>query len=370
MNRKLAGALVLVVAVGGSLAWYFMAGRGGGGAGAGLLAPRAQAKLAGAIGSEKAGFLDDPELVSLLAGRYGLSLSYAKVGSIEQVQPQAIGANDFLWPSSQVAVDIFRAKNPDLKAKTEIIFNTPIVLYTWDKVDDALERAGIVRLEGGVRYVRDMPKLLDLALSGAAWSDLGLSQIYGKVNIIPTDPAYSNSGLLFAGLAADLLAGDVATEATLDKALPKLTAFFRRQGFMERSTGNLFEQFLSKGMGGYPIIVGYENQIVEYGRQNPELWAKMKGRLRILYPSPTVWSSHTLISLEGKADGLIEALRGKDAQGLAWRRHGFRPATVGVPVDAPDLAAAGIPDAIDAVAALPSAAVMERILAALAPAAP
>jgi hypothetical protein len=365
MNNKAIGIIILVLGIGGSLAWFFLAGPGASGDAAGLLAPRGQVSLNGSIGSEKAGFLDDSAVAGLLAKRFGYTVSYRKVGSIEQVQPAALAGNDFLWPSSQVALDLFREKNPDTKARSEIIFNTPIVLYTWDKVSEALEKAGIVKLDGGVRYVEDMPKLIGLVLADTKWQAIGLGQIYGKVNIIPTDPVYSNSGFLFAGLMANLLAGDVVTDASLDAVLPKVQAYFRRQGFMERSTGNLFEQFLSKGMGSYPIIVGYENQLVEYGLQNPEVWARMKDRLRILYPTPTVWSSHTLIALGKDSGGLVDALRDKDLQRLAWERHGFRPAVAGVEADPKVFAVGGVPADISSVMPLSAPGVMEKLVAGL-----
>jgi len=152
-----------------------------------------------------------------------------------------------------------------------------------------------------------------------------------KINLISTDPTKSNSGNLFAGLLANILVGgEVAQEKDLGKIIPTIKTFFERQGFMETSTGFLFEQFLNKGMGSYPMIVGYENQLIEFSLQNPEIWERVKTRLRILYPLPTVWSSHTLITLDETAHPLIKALHSPKAQSIAWQQHGFRSGVVGV----------------------------------------
>jgi hypothetical protein len=171
---------------------------------------------------------------------------------------------------------------------------------------------------------------------------------------------------MFAGLLANVLSGgQVASEATLPKVLPAVKAFFDSQGFMEQSSDAIFRQYLTRGMGDKPIIVGYEAQMIGYSREDPQRYASRKKELRTLYPRPIVWSSHPLIAVSDNGRRLLEALQDKDLQRLAWERHGFRSAT-GAENDVKAVAVAGVPETIENVIPLPSAAVMERLLQRLA----
>jgi hypothetical protein len=138
-------------------------------------------------------------------------------------------------------------------------------------------------------------------------------------------------------------------------------------GYQEHSTGILFEQYLQKGVGAYPLIVGYENQIVEFSLQNPQAWPKVKDRMRILYPVPTVWSSHPLIAQTPAAGRLIEALKDPELQRLAWEKHGFRTGLLGVQNDPGILAIEGIPAEVTKIIAMPNPRVMQRITQELGP---
>src|SRR5688572_8632388 len=60
----------------------------------------------GTIGSEKAGFLDDPAVKKLLLDRYGITADYRRTGSINLVTASP-GGQDSLWPGSQYARDLF-----------------------------------------------------------------------------------------------------------------------------------------------------------------------------------------------------------------------------------------------------------------------
>jgi hypothetical protein len=323
--------------------------------------------LKGFVGSEKANFLDNPRVRDLLISRYGIILDYSKAGSIEMLSMESTPAMDFLWPSSQVALELYREQKSGAAVKSELIFNSPIVLYSWDRVAEALIVAGIVRQEGATFWVEDFRRLLGLVLEGKAWSELGLAELYGKVSLVSTDPARSNSGNMFAGLAANILHGEVVDAQSLETVLPKLGELFARMGYQEHSTGILFEQYLQKGMGAYPLIVGYENQIVEFSLQNPQAWPKVKDRMRILYPVPTVWSSHPLIAQTPPAGRLIEALKDPDLQRLAWEKHGFRTGLLGVQNDPGILAIEGIPAEVTKIIPMPNPRVMQRITQELGP---
>ncbi len=324
-----------------------------------------QVTLNGYIGGEKIGVLDDPEIVKILHDKYGLTLDYTKLGSIDMVKGDT-STVDYLWPSSQTALELFKETKSQQLVNSQIIFNSPIVLYSWDIVTDALIRQGIVRQENGSYFVVDMPRLIDLVIQNKKWSDIGVNDLYGNVTIISTDPNQSNSGNMFAGLLANLLNnGAVVDDASVDRALPKIKQVFAQLGYMEPSSADIFSQYLSTGVGAKPIIVGYESQLVEFAIANPAQWQQVKSKVRILYPEPTVWSSHPFMALDGKASGAITALSDPDVQRLAWEKHGFRTGLAGVQNDPKVLNIVGIPDKINKIIPMPKPSVMGKIMQAL-----
>ncbi len=325
----------------------------------------APVSLHGFIGGEKMGLLDDPNFQKLLRDKYKISLTYTKMGSIEMVQADT-SQQDFLFPSSQTALEMFKQTKSKQLVKAQDIFVSPIVLYSWDNVTDALIKQGIVKQDNGTYYVIDMPKFLQLIQQGKKWSDIGLNDLYGKVSVITTDPNKSNSGNMFTALLANLLNGDVIDETTVGTVAPKVKAIYDKLGYLPPSSADLFDQYLRTGAGANPIIVGYENQMVEFAQANPNVWNGVKDRIRVLYPTPTIWSDHTFMALNGKAVETITALSDKDIQKLAWEKHGFRSGIPGVQNDPKALTnIIGIPPAITQVVQMPKPGVMEKLMQAL-----
>ncbi len=127
----------------------------------------------------------------------------------------------------------------------------------------------------------------------------------------------------------------------------------------------LWDKFISQGMGAYPLIVGYENQLIEYSIDNPQVLDLLRQKVRILYPHPTVWSSHPLMALDENGRRLIEALQDPELQQLAWERHGFRSGLMGSQNDPQVHQVIGLPKSIDAVVPLPPTTVMVKLLSTL-----
>jgi Bacterial extracellular solute-binding protein len=362
--RQLLGALVLVVVVVAVLAFTLLRGGDSGGGGGGGKGSAIVVK--GYLGGEKANFVADPEVQKVLKDKYGITVNGTKAGSIEMVRDIPLGQDvDFVWPADQVALAIYKERQGTL-VKADNVFNSPIVLYSWAPVVDALVQAGIARQGEGGSYTVDLPKLVELVVEGRQWSDLGLTQLHGGVTIHTTDPAVSNSGYLFAGLLANVLnGGDVVNSTTVEPLLPTLQSFYGRLGFMEQSSGDIFQQFLATGIGAKPIIAGYESQLAEFSLQNESYRQQIKDQVRVLYPQPTVWSSHPLIARTANGAKLLDALKDPQILKLAWERHGFRSGLAGVSNDPSVLQIAGIPAQITSVIDMPSPAAMDRILQAL-----
>jgi hypothetical protein len=357
MKPKIFGLILLILVVAGSFVYFYFFSDGE--SIQGFTTKRVE--IQGFIGSEKSNFLENPRVKTILRNKFGLIVDYSKAGSIEMVNMPVDSEVDFLWPSSQVALEIYKLSNPG-SVKSEIVFNSPIVLYSWDMVADAMESEGYIEKRDNSYYIIKFKSFLELILEGKKWSDIGLDQLYGNISIISTDPTKSNSGNMFSGLLGNILTNDIVDSSSIDSVLPQIRSFFSKLGFMEHSTGVLFDQYLEKGVGSYPLIVGYENQIVEFSLQNPEIWPLAKDKMRILYPEPTVWSSHPIIALSADGEKLLEALQSEELQNLAWEEHGFRTGLLGVQNDPSILKIEGIPEDVTKVIPMPTPQVMTRII--------
>lgn len=320
-------------------------------------------EITGYVGGEKISLLEDEQMQKILKDKYHLSLDYSRAGSIEMVTSLDRTGQNFLFPSNQTALVLFEEAN-GAPEKSQIVFNTPIVLYTHTAVAEALLAEGVFSESGGV-FSADMEKLTALMESGVQWSDVGLPELYGSVAVNTTDPTKSNSGNMFAGLLANTLCGGSVSEEDLPELLPRLQALFQKLGYMESSSSDLFDQFLKTGMGAKPLIAGYESQLLEFAVQEPETWEQIRDDIVMVYPTPTVWSSHVYIALDEAGARGIDALLDQDVQRLAWEKHGFRTGVYDAPTDIQQFGVPGVAEEVTQVAPMPSAAVMEQIIAAL-----
>lgn len=330
---------------------------------------QAPAALGGFIGGEKKAFLANPRTVAALA-HAGFAVDGRQAGSVEMVRaPELLSQNpDFLWPSSSVMVEIARQSKLPLR-RAQVILNSPIVVYSWSNVVAGLATAGLIARSPAGYATIDLLAFLKAVLADASWASIGVEALFGKARIAATDPNLSNSGFMFAGLVANLLSGDVATPDSLDKVGGAVETLFRRMGYKSHSSGSQFEDYLAGGPGSYPMSVGYESQLLEWIIADPARWSRVgrsASRPVILYPVPTVYSAHPLLTLKPAADGLVDALMSVPLQTIAWAEHGFR-GPLGAPgAGAHPEVAAMVPEHLDAIAPMPEAAVMLALLERLA----
>ena len=314
----------------------------------------------GYVGGEKIGFLEDEQVKEILMETYGINVKYAKAGSLDMVSANLEGKN-YLFPSSTTALEYYEDLHGK-PAQSEIILNTPIVLYTHRSIVDALENEGMLTEQENVTYI-DMEKLVSLILADTQWSEIGLAQLYGKISVDTTDPAKSNSGNMFAALLANVInGGEPLSDANVDEVLPKLQSIFGKLGYMETSSADLFSQFLKMGVGAKPIIAGYESQLIEYAASNPEEYEKIKDDIVILYPAPTVWSTHVLIALDDSGKELLKALQDPKIQEIAWENHGFRTGGYEVTPESREVQVAGVAQDITMVTQISQYEVMKQLI--------
>ena len=343
MKQKLIGIviLVLIVAVG------ILIGTGKFGV------FQEETVISGYVGGEKIGFFEDEKVQNLLRSKYHIAVDDIKAGSYEMMDFDT-SDKDFLFPSSQVALEIYKGKNAGRIKKAERIFQSPIVLYSWTDIAKALEAKGIAKSAPGGWYTLDMFRLLELIEKDTEWSDIGVD-LYGKIKVLCTDPNKSNSGNMYAGMVYQILVDNQYTKA---EAMNTLNGMIKSIGFMETSSGTLFESYLIKGKGANPLVIGYENQIIEFALENPDIWEKAKDNVAVLIPEPTVWSEHPLIALTDNGERLIDALLDPEIQEIAWKRHGFRyPSFQSIENEV-----IALPESLDQIIEMPSVQEMQEIM--------
>ena len=348
MKSKLAG-LILLVAVIAAAGIYYL-----------IRSENQITVLDGYLGGEKIGLYEDEEVAEILADRYHIQFKYSRAGSLDMVTADQTG-RDYLFPSSQTALEYYEDEHGRPLA-SEIVFNTPIVIYSHRLVSDALKAQGVVTEQDGVLYA-DMEKLTQLILDGTAWADMGLPELYGSVSVDTTDPTKSNSGNMFAALLANVCnGGKTVTEGDVAQILPMLEVIFGRLGYMETSSSDLFNQFLNMGVGANPMIAGYESQIIEFAVENPEDYERLKDDLVMIYPTPTVWSTHVYIALTEAGEAGVQALLDEEVQRLAWEKHGFRTSGYGITQETVPGGVTGVASEVTQVIPVPDYDAMRQII--------
>ncbi len=351
-KQMIIGLAVLLLVIGTAVAYMVFTG-----------SKPQEVRLSGYVGGEKINFLESEDVKSILQKDFGITLDIHRAGSLDMVRAGDLEQRNFLWPSSQTALELYE----DLVGPTfkdDNIFNTPIVLYTRAYVADGLVAAGLAKKEEDT-YLVDMPALVQAMKENKTWADIGLDRLYGQISIHTTDPSKSNSGNMFSGLVANMLNNNqVITEAGVPTILPDLTRIFDKIGYMETSSSDLFNLFLTTGMGNKPVVAGYENQLLEFSSMNPDEWQNVKSDIVIMYPTPTVWSSHIFIALDEEGERLMEALKDPRLQQIAWKQHGFRTGVYGSTSQENDFDVPGVANQITQIIQMPGYRAMSLIVAA------
>ena len=122
--------------------------------------PTEQVSITGYLGGEKIGLFDDAKFKALAAKQGiaicllytspSIAIDYRKAGSPAMMDTDRKGMG-YLFPSSRAAVEYGNAKG--VKApQSDIVFNSPIVLYTHKAVADGLVNGGLVTKDDSGAY--------------------------------------------------------------------------------------------------------------------------------------------------------------------------------------------------------------------------
>ena len=269
-----------------------------------------------------------------------------------EITSSGVSKYDALFTSDQRFYDYYKlAPNKELGEADRytvldggLTLNTPIVIYSWGDVVDALVKEKIVTETDGVYYITDMDKLIKYILEGKKWKDIGVD-VYGQINIASTDPVTSSPGATYYGLLLSILSEAQVTTENVDKNLPKLKEFYIKSGYMNNTPKDLFESYLKTGMGAKPMIVDYEKSIIDFSNSSPDAFNQVKDDIRILYPTPTIWNSHCFAAFTENGQKLYEALNDPEIGQIAWEKYGFRTGVTGGTYDVSNIGI-GVPQTI------------------------
>lgn len=325
--------------------------------------------LEGAAGSEKEGLLGPGTFRDRITRAAHSRVSARSAGSVELCRdPAILGRHpDFLWPSVQGLADLARSSGAPVR-RAGVVLSSPLVFHTWEPIAAGLVAAGYARTVGGATVV-DAARLIEAVIAGRSWAELGSSQP-GAVALQAADPNRAGSGLLLAGLAANVLSGGQATAASLAPHHAALARMFSVMRDPPANSAQAFASFIEGGPAAAPLSVGYESQLLEWILADPRRWAATGegggARPVTLYPSPSILATHTLVSLSPASDALIDALQTAPVQEAAWLEHGFRSARGRPGARTNSLVAARVLGELPGLQALPPREVLSGVLAEIA----
>ena len=295
-----------------------------------------------ATGGGKEAFIANEDVVKIMQKEYGLNVVYdnwsnGKLVKDPLVRKDNVTKYDAMFSSDQRFYDAYKLAPNKAEGEADrytvldggLTLNTPIVIYSWGEVVDALVKEKIVTQKDNVYYITDMDKLLDYILKGKKWSEIGLNQLYGNINVASTDPVTSSPGATYYGLLLSIMCKSAVNDKSVAENLPKLKEFYRSSGYMNNTPADLFERYLKTGMGGEPMIVDYEKSIIEFANEQPDKFAQVKDDIIILYPKPTIWNSHCFAAFTENGKKLYEAFNDSEIQQIAWEKYGFRTGVTG-----------------------------------------
>ncbi|MDT0545756.1 MULTISPECIES: substrate-binding domain-containing protein [Streptomyces] len=275
----------------------------------------------GVIGSEKAEFFADPDVVKALAAK-GFTVKTETSGSWA-MENLPLKGYDFAFPSSESpAAEL--ARKAGVSGTPLRPFYSPLVVVAHRNAAGVLADNGLATLAGKNTGTLKMAAYLKAAKEDGTWQQLKgsgkYSELNGVVSITSTDPSQSNSGALYLAAASYVENGGriVANDQDIARTAPLMKKLISVQGAQQSSSDAPFRDFISGAAN--PLVLVYESQVASLLMQKQDV-----GDMVVLYPDVTVNSDHTLVPLTSEGRKLGELLSGdKKLRELAVR-HGFRP---------------------------------------------
>ncbi|WP_413758794.1 hypothetical protein [Streptomyces sp. MMBL 11-3] len=273
------------------------------------------------IGSEKAEFFADPDVVEALAAR-GYTVETETSGSWA-MEGLDLKGYDFAFPSSQAPAGELAAKY-GVRQPLPRPFYSPLVVVAHRSAAEVLAGNGLASLGGKDNGTLKMGAYLKAAGDDRTWQQLKGAQKHGELTgtlfISTTDPTSSNSGALYLAAASYVADGGRVADgaAAVGRTAPLMRKLISVQGSQQTSTDAAFRDFVS-GVGN-PLVLVYESQVASLLGRGQDA-----GDLVVLYPDTTANSDHTVVPLTDEGRALGELLGTDEELRKLAVRHGFRP---------------------------------------------
>jgi len=277
-------------------------------------------KLRGAIGSEKEEFFKDPELQQILRGK-GFEVEVVKVGSRSIATTFDLTGYDFAFPGGAPSAEKLRRERKI--AISYDVFFSPMAIATWKPISNILRQNGVSSDKGKYDEL-NLAAFLELVKKNQRWSDLKGSADYPvskPVLISTTNIASSNSAAMYLALVSYVLNGNniVQDASGAARVAPLVAPLFKQQGYQESSSAGPFEDYLLIGIGKSPLVFIYESQFLERVVKKA-----LRPDMRLMYPSPTVFTKHILVPLTPAGGKFGELLSTDPVLQRIAAKYGFR----------------------------------------------
>jgi len=275
--------------------------------------------------SDEEFFLDE-KIKEIMNLKYNFDVNYEELSNEESSSLFLNNENldyDLIFSKKDILNNL-ELENSEENSNTfsyENILSTPLVIYSWDEVVDVLINEDIVNEKDEVYYITDMNKLINYILEEKKWSDLGLDKIYGNINIISADPTNTSSGASYYGL---LLSAMSKEASNIEDNFPKLKQIYDKSGYMSSNEENLFDRYVRFGMTAVPMFVDYEKNIIKFANSNSDAYKQIESKIRILYPSQTIFEEFTLESSTENGDNFKNVFLDSEFQKIVLEKFGLR----------------------------------------------
>jgi hypothetical protein len=319
--------------------------------------------VSGVIGSEKQPFFDDPDVKAAFHS-HGIDIHVNTAGSRQIATSTDLSKYDFAFPAGEPAA--VKIKTDRKTSASYQPFFSPMVVASFKPIADLLVAAGAASNKGAY-YTLDMSAYMALVAQNKRWSDLPNNTAYhvGKsILITSTDVRSSNSAAMYLAMGSYVANKDniVQDQGQADAVLPAVEPLFLRQGFTEASSAGPFDDYLTIGIGKTPLVMIYESQFLAQAESKSSSITK---DMVLMYPTPTVFSKHTLVPLNSKGDQVGRLLQNDGTLQKLEIKYGFRTADAAAFKAFASSHGVGIPDSIADAVGTPTYEVLEYMISAI-----
>ena len=244
--------------------------------------PTEQVSITGYLGGEKIGLFDDAKFKAL-AAKQGIAIDYRKAGSPAMMDTDRKGMG-YLFPSSRAPSNtaMRKASRPP-KATSS---STHRLCYTrtrpWRTARErrTCDQGRFWRVPHGYGQSRGRD---------GRQHNLGRRRIHGRLRAVPHRLDRSGEVELrqrIRGASCHGAQRRAAGHGRFGGARRQdHRSIFAKSGWMETSSEDSFNQFLTLGVGSKPMMVGYESQLLDLAVNQPDAFKQIKDDVVIVYPT-------------------------------------------------------------------------------------